>query len=298
MTEFLQLMVSGVSLGFTYALVALGFVIIYKATEVINFSQGGLVMIGAYMVYNFTQTWGLPFWLSVVLGMASTAGIALIFERIILRRMVGAPVFAQVMITIGLLFILQNIVTAVWGSDNLDLGDPWGVSTVNVGDVVIQVRQLWGMGLTLVVLGLFFLFFRYTPLGLAMRATAIDQEAALAQGMSSKRVYMAAWGIAGATAALAGVSIAAGAAALSPELQFYALLAFPAIILGGIDSPLGAVIGGLVIGVTQALTAGYIDDIAPWLGSGFDSVMPFVVMVLVLLVRPYGLFGTPEIKRV
>jgi branched-chain amino acid transport system permease protein len=297
-TEFLQLMVSGVSLGFTYALVALGFVIIYKATEVINFSQGGLVMIGAYLVYNFTSTWGLPFWLSVVLGMLATAGIGLLFERIILRRMVGAPVFAQVMITIGLLFILQNVVIAIWGPDPLNLGDPWGVSTVRFGDVVIQVRQLWGMGLTLFVLLLFFLFFRFTPLGLAMRATAIDQEAALAQGMSSKRVYMAAWGIAGATAALAGVSIASGAASLSPEVQFYALLAFPAIILGGIDSPLGAVIGGLAIGITQSLTAGYIGDILPWLGSGFESVMPFVVMVLVLLIRPYGLFGTPEIKRV
>lgn len=298
MTEFLQLMVSGVSLGFTYALVALGFVIIYKATEVINFSQGGLVMIGGYLTYNFTVTWSLPFPLAVLMAMAATAGIGLLFERIILRRLIGSPVFAQVMITIGLLFVLQNIVTAVWGSDNLNLGDPWGISTINVGDVVIQVRQLWSVGLTLVVLALFFSFFRYTPLGLAMRATAIDQEAALAQGMSSKRVYMTAWGIAGATAALAGIMIASGASALSPELQFYALLAFPAIILGGIDSPLGAVIGGLVIGITQSLTAGYIGDIAPWLGAGFERVMPFIVMVIVLLVRPYGLFGTPEIKRV
>jgi branched-chain amino acid transport system permease protein len=298
MTEFLQLMVAGLALGFTYALVALGFVVIYKATEVINFAQGGLVMIGAYLIYNFDTTWGIPFAPSVVLAMVATAGIALVFERLILRRMIGSPVFAQVMITIGLLFILQNVVTTIWGAENLNLGDPWGISTVNVGDVVIQVKDLWSVGLAIVLLGLFFAFFRFTPLGLAMRATAIDQEAALAQGMSSKRVYMAAWGIAGASAALAGMSIAAGATSLSPEIQFYALLAFPAIILGGIDSPLGAVVGGLVIGVTQSLTAGYQGDIAPWLGSGFQSVMPFVVMVLVLLIRPYGLFGTPEVKRV
>lgn len=298
MTEFLQLMVTGVSLGFTYALVALGFVVIYKATEVINFAQGGLVMIGAYLIYNFRATWEFPFVLAVLGGVVATAAIALVFERLILRRMVGSPAFAQIMVTIGLLFILQNVVTAVWGSDNVNLGDPWGISTVVIGDVVIQVRQLWSIGITMVVLGLFFIFFRSTPLGLAMRATAIDQEAALAQGMSSKKVYRAAWAIAGITGALAGLSIASGASALSPEIQFYALLAFPAIILGGIDSPLGAVIGGLVIGITQSLTAGYVDDIAPWLGSGFENVMPFVVMVLVLLIRPYGLFGTPEIKRV
>ena len=291
-------MVSGVSLGFTYALVALGFVIIYKATGVINFAQGGFVLVGAYLVYNFGTTWGVPFWLAVVMAMAATAGIALIFERLVLRRMIGTPVFAQIMITIGLLFVLQNVVTTIWGPSNLNLGDPWGVRTVNIGDVFIQVRNLWAVGLAVAVLLAFFAFFRFTPLGLAMRATAIDQEAALAQGMSSKRVYMAAWGIAGATAALAGLSIASGASNLEPSIQFYALLAFPAIILGGIDSPLGAVVGGLVIGITQSLTAGYQESIAPWLGSGFQSVMPFVVMVLVLLVRPYGLFGTPEVKRV
>jgi branched-chain amino acid transport system permease protein len=298
MTQFLQLMVSGLALGFAYALVALGFVIIYKATEVINFAQGGFVMIGAYLIYNFNTTWGVPFALAVVLAMATTAGIALVFERLILRRMVGSPVFAQVMITIGLLFILQNLVTAIWGAENLNLGDPWGIDTVRIGEIAIQVRHLWSVGLAIALLGAFFAFFRFTPLGLAMRATAIDQEAALAQGMSSKRVYMAAWGIAGASAAIAGLTIASGATSLSPTIQYFALLAFPAIILGGIDSPLGAVVGGLIIGVTQSLTAGYQEDFAPWLGTGFQSVMPFVVMVLVLLIRPYGLFGTPDVKRV
>lgn len=298
MTQFLQYLVAGVSLGLTYALVALGFVVIFKATGVINFAQGGLVMLGAYLIYNFGATWELPFALAVVLAMITTALVGLIVERLVLRHMIGRPVFAQIMITIGLLFILQNLVTTIWGSRNLNLGDPWGISTVTLADIVFQVRNLWAMGLvTLVLLG-FFLFFRYSSLGLAMRATAIDQEAALAQGMSAKRVYMSAWAIAGATAALAGMSIASGASSLSPEVQFYALLAFPALILGGLDSPLGAVVGGLVIGVTQSLTGGYQGDFAPWLGAGFQSVMPFVVMVLVLLVRPYGLFGTPEVKRV
>jgi branched-chain amino acid transport system permease protein len=257
-----------------------------------------LLTLGVYLVYNFTSGQSVPFPLAVVMSMIVTAGVALLFERLVLRRMLGNPVFAQVMVTIGLLFILQNLVIAIWGAEPLNLGDPWGISTISIGEVIIEVRDLWTAALAIGVLVVFFLFFRFSKLGLAMRATAVDQEAALAQGMSSRQVYMAAWGIAGATAAIAGVGVAAGATGVSPSVEFVALLAFPAIILGGIDSPLGAVIGGLIIGVTQSLTAGYQNELFPWLWAGFDDVMPFIVMVLVLLVRPYGLFGTPEIKRV
>jgi branched-chain amino acid transport system permease protein len=298
MSELLQYVVSGVALGFSYALVALGFVVIYKATGVINFAQGGLVMLGAYFAFNFGDTWGLPFWASVLLAMVATGLVGMLIERLVLRRMVGRPPFALIMITVGLLFILQEVVTTVWGFENLNIGDPWGIDTVDVGSVVIAVSDLWTIGLALVVVAAFFAFFRRSPLGLAMRATALDQEAALAQGMSAKQVWAVSWGIAGAVAALAGVTIAAGPGGLSPGVQFVALLAFPAIILGGLDSPGGAVVGGVIIGVTQALTAGYQDDIAPWLGGGFQSVMPYVVMLVILLVRPYGLFGTKEVKRV
>lgn len=298
MTEFLQLIVNGTALGFKYALVALGFVIIFKATGVINFAQGGFVMLGAYLTYQFGTTWGLPFALAVVLAMAATALSGLVVERLILRRMVGRPPFALIMITIGMLFIIQEIVTIIWGFDALNLGDPWGIETVQVGDVVIRVADLWTVGLALVVVAAFFAFFRFTSLGLAMRATALDQEAALAQGMSAKRVFASSWAIAGAVAALAGVTIASGPGALNPQVQFLALLAFPAIILGGLDSPGGAVIGGIIIGITQTLTAGYQGEYAAFLGANFQTVMPFVIMVLVLLVRPYGLFGTKEVKRI
>jgi branched-chain amino acid transport system permease protein len=298
MTEFLQLVLAGVALGFKYALVALGFVIIFKATGVINFAQGGFVMLGAYLTYNFGITWGLPFWVAVILAMITTALAGMLIERLVLRRMVGRPPFALIMITVGLLFVIQEVVTTIWGFDNLNLGDPWGVDVVNVGELVISVSDIWTVILGLVVVGAFFAFFRFSPLGLAMRATALDQEAALAQGMSAKRVWAVSWAIAGAVAALAGVTIAAGAGGVNPQIQFIALLAFPAIILGGIDSPGGAILGGVIIGVTQTLTAGYQDDYAPWLGSGFQSVMPYVVMLLILLVRPYGLFGTKEVKRV
>jgi branched-chain amino acid transport system permease protein len=299
MTEFLQLIVAGVALGMKYALVALGFVIIFKATGVINFAQGGFVMIGAYLTFNFNVTWGLPFAVAVALAVVVTALSGLVVERLILRRMVGRPPFALIMITIGMLFIIQEIVTLIWGFEGHDLGDPWGVQTIKVGDVFIRVADLWTVGIALAVVAAFFAFFRFTSLGLAMRATALDQEAALAQGMSAKRVFASSWAIAGGVAALAGVTISAGiSGGVNPQVQFIALLAFPAIILGGLDSPGGAVIGGVIIGITQTLTAGYQKDYAAFLGENFQSVMPFVVMVLILLIRPYGLFGTKEVKRI
>jgi len=212
--------------------------------------------------------------------------------------MIGKPPFALIMITVGMLFVIQEVVTRIWGFDALNIGDPWGIDTVTVGNIVISTRDIWAMILGLVVVVAFFAFFRFTALGLAMRATALDQEAALAQGMSARRVFASAWIISGAVAALAGVIIAAGPGGLTPQVQFVALLAFPAIILGGLDSPGGAVIGGIVIGIVQNLTAGYQADIAPWLGTNFQTVMPYVFMVVVLLIRPYGLFGTPEVKRI
>ena len=298
MTEFLQLTFQGIALGSQYALIALGFVVIYKATGVINFAQGGFVLVGAYLGYNFTQTWDLPFYLALVMAMVAGAILGAVVERLLLRHMVGQPVFAVLMITIGLLFVLEQTATSVWGFDNLNLGDPWGIDTVRVGDLNLAIADLWTIALASVAMLLFFAFFRYTATGVAMRATALDQEAAVAQGISAGRIFALAWAVSGAVAALGGVTLAAGPAQLAPGISFIALAAFPAMILGGLDSPAGAVVGGIVIGVTQSLTAGYQPDHAEWLGTNFHIVMPYVVMILILLVRPYGLFGTREVRRV
>lgn len=298
MTDFLQLCFAGLALGSLYALVALGFVVIYKATGVINFAQGGLVLLGAYLTYNIHQTWGVPFAFSIPLAMLGCALVGAAIERLVLRWLVGRPVFAVIMVTIGLLFILEQVVTGIWGFDRLNLGDPWGISRVTVGEVVLSVKDVWTIVLAGLVLLAFFLFFRYSDLGVAMRATAFDQEAAIAQGIGARRIFALSWAIAGAVATLAGVMLAAGAGGVRPDIQFVALLAFPAIILGGLDSPAGAVVGGIVIGLTQTLTAGYQPEYAAWLGSGFSNVMPYLVMIAILMVRPYGLFGTPEVRRV
>ncbi len=301
MTQFLQLLFGGLALGAKYSLIVLGFVVIYKATGVINFAQGGLLLLGAYLAYNASQTWGLPFALAVLVAMAGGALVGLVVEFLILRRMVGQPTFAVIMITIGLLYVIEEVATSIWGAGNLNLGDPWGLQSVDAGGVVIQVKDLWTIGLAAAVLLAFFALFRYSRVGVAMRATALDPEAALAQGISARRIFALSWAIAGAVAALAGVTAASGSAQLQPTLSILALAAFPAMILGGLDSPGGAVIGGLLIGVAQTMAAGYqvnVLDRLPWLGDGFDTVLPYVVMVLILLVRPYGLFGSKEVRRV
>jgi len=298
MTEFLQLLVSGIALGARYSLVALGFVVVFRSTKVINFAQGGLVVIGAYLTYNAHQTWGLGFWPSLLIGMVGTALVGAAVERLILRRMVGQPTFTIIMITIGLLFIVQEVVTSIWGTGTLDLGDPWGIRVVERNGIVISVKDLWTIGLTIAVLLAFFALFRYSKIGVAMRATAVDQEAAMAQGISVERVFLVSWAIAGAVAAVAGATLAAGPGNLTIGVGDLAFAAFPAVILGGLDSPGGAVVGGMTIGITQVMTAGYQPRWFPSLGAGFSQVMPYVLMIAILLVRPYGLFGTKEVRRV
>ncbi|WP_436793509.1 branched-chain amino acid ABC transporter permease [Actinospongicola halichondriae] len=299
MAKFLDLTANGVATGMIYALIALGFVIIYKATHVLNFAQGGLVALGAYFTYNASVTWGLPFPIACVLGVLMTAAVGVVVERLVLRRMVGQPVFAVIMVTIGLLFMMNAFIEAVWGAERLNQEDPWGLKTVRIGDVALEHRELWAMGTALVILAAFFAFFRFSPLGVAMRATAVDQEAATAQGISPRMIFALSWGIAGGVGAVAGIFLSTGSRAAEPAIGLIALVAFPAIILGGLDSPIGAVVGGIIIGITQNLTGGYINtNFEEFVGTTFDRVMPYVVMIVILLVRPYGLFGTKEVQRI
>jgi branched-chain amino acid transport system permease protein len=296
--DLLQTGFSGVALGCKYALIALGFSIIFKATGVINFAQGAFVLIGAYFTYNFTQTWDLNFYLSVVLAMAAGALVGVVIEALVLRRLVNEAPVTVIMVTIGILFVLDNVVTAIWGPDNRNLGDPWGVSTRELVGVTVADRDLWTMAATGLVLAAFFVFFRYSTLGLAMRAAAVDPEAAMAQGIPARRVYRVSWAIAGMVAALAGTTLAAGSGQLSPATGALALVAFPAMILGGLDSPLGAVVGGIIIGLVQQYTALLAPEYFDWVGESFEQVSPYLVMIVILLIRPFGLYGTKEVRRV
>ena len=299
MAYFVQLVFAGIALGCIYALIGLGFSIIFKASEVINFAQGEMLLLGTYIVSAGVFEWHLPFLLALLLGIVITVLIGLLFERFILRRMIGRPTFSILMITIGLDTILLTLVLVIWGSQPLPAASPFGVTSgFNLGGVHFASNDLWTIGITVVLCAALFYFFRFTRYGLAMRATALDQEAALAVGINIRRVYALAWGIAGGVATLGGVFLAISSFAISPTLGGIALLAFPAIILGGIDSISGAVVGGIIIGLALDITAGYESNFANILGAGFHDIMPYLLMILVLLIRPYGLFGTRKVERI
>lgn len=296
MKTFAQLVFAGVSLGSVYALVALGFTVVFKASRVINFAQGEMLAFGAFLTSWLVLSAGLPFWAAFVAGVVATAALGLVFQLGVLRFAVGRPEFTVVMLTLGLATVLQSVIPTVWGSNPRANGDPWGSSAVHGGGLVFNWDQIWSIIAAVVVLVAFFAFNR-TRYGLAMRAAASDQEAALSVGIPLGRVFASAWVLAGVVACIGGVFAAGYPNSLDPTVSNVALLAFPAIILGGIDSTSGAVVGGFVIGVVQELTAGYQPQYASWLGHNFYLAAPYVVMVIVLLLRPYGLFGSRPAER-
>ncbi len=300
MAEFLTAVGIGLGAGSTYALVALGFVIIYKSMGVISFAQPAFLMSGAVLVSYLAPNTG--FYLAVILGAIGIAVVALVVERVAIRPMVGKAVFVIAIITIGIDIVVRTVAGAFLGVDPRSVGDPWGTDTTRFGDVVIQNRHIAAFVVATIVVILLFLFFRFTPIGLAMRAASLDQEAAMAQGVNVGTVFAVSWALAGGLAAIAGVFAATGGP-IGRELWLVALIALPVIILGGLDSLGGAVVGGLLIGVCEALMATYHRDIfdgspLPELTTNLGPVTPFIVMFLVLLVRPYGLFGTKEVERV
>ena len=296
MTQFLSLLLNGLSLGAVYALIALGFVIIFKASEVTSFMQGSLVLLGAYLMARFHDTLG--FWGALVVGVGGAAIAALVVERALINRLRGAPVISLAILTIGVDLIIVTELTRRIGSDILNLGHPWGGNVLKLGGVGITENRALAIVVAGVLISAFFVTFKYSSWGISMRAAAEDGEAAALMGIRMGRVSMVAWMVAGALAAVAGLfAVGAPTPGVTPAVATVALSALPAAILGGLDSTGGALVGGLLIGVAEAMAAGYQDQIA-FLGRGFGDVVPYVVMVAVLLVRPSGLFGTREMTRV
>lgn len=294
MSEFLQSLLRGLGTGSIYALLALGFVIIYKSTRVISFAQPAFMLAGAVLVSHLAVEVG--FFVAVPIAAVLIAVLALGVERTVLRPMIGKPVFVVAIITIGVDVVVRVVTNAFIGLDVRQVGDPWGLTTVSLLGVEVQQRYLVMFGTTFAVVVVLFAFFRFSRVGLAMRAVAHDQEVAMTQGISVGSVFALSWAIAGGLAALAGVFVATGAG-VDQQLWIVALKALPAIILGGLDSLGGAVVGGLAVGVVESLVGTYQGDVAPWLGPNFALVAPYVLMLVVLLVRPYGLFGSKEVER-
>jgi len=298
MTHLLQLLVSGVSLGAVYALLALGFVVVFRATEVVNFAHPALLMVGAYFTARFRTVDELPFPVAVLLGVGVAVLVALAVQFFLVRRMSGRSVIAVSIMTIGVDVVIQTEITRRLGVDILPMGDPWQDGVVHLDGLTIPQTRIAALVLSVALLAAFFAWFRYSDWGVAMRASAENPETAALMGVRRARVAALAWAIAGALAALAGLSLTTfPAPGLEPATSAVALRAFPAAIIGGLDSTAGAVVGGLVVGVTEALAQGYASELS-FLGLGFHTVMPYLVMVVVLLVRPTGLFGTRELHRV
>lgn len=312
MTTLLSALATGLGQGAVYGLIAVSFVIIFRATGVLNFAQPALLIMGTFAASVFAMDVGLPFWAAVALAMLVIAALSAGIERVAIRPMVGRPAFSAAIVTVGLFIALLVIAFRLFESNPRIVGDPWQLNVVCLGGtrvesfgisgceggVMIYESAIARFVISLVVIGLLGWWLSKSKLGLAMRATSLDQEAAMAQGISVGRMFSISWAIGGALAALGGVLLGASGTVVQATDALFALVALPAIIIGGLDSLKGAVIGGLTIGVAMALTKAYQPVFAPWLGNGFDNVVPYLLMIIVLLVRPYGIYGTKEVQRV
>ena len=298
MATFIQLLTSGLALGAIYALIALGFVVIYRASQVFNFAHGELLAFGALMTVSLSEA-GLPWFIAVLVAMVATGVLGAFIERVALRPLLGRPVFVTIMVTIFVGMILRSLLHMVWGTDPQGMPTPWDpMAKVEVGDAVLWYNSLAAVGTAALGLGLFFILLRKTKLGVAMRATASDQETSLALGIPVGRIFALTWFLAGMYAALAGVFLGMFPRSVDVELGYVALRAFPAVIVGGLESPVGAVVAGVTLGVLEVMAQGYLNPLLGQFGQNFHEVFPYLIMILVLVVRPYGLFGQKTVRRV
>jgi branched-chain amino acid transport system permease protein len=290
MSTLVAVLAYGLADGAILALAALGFVLIYKATSVINFAQGEFLLVGAYMFYTAFVVMGLPLVLAVVVGVVVATLIGVLVERLILRPMIGESAISIIMVTIGLSSLLRAVVQMFYGTSPKSMPTILPTGSVSLLGATVPLNRLLVILVAAVVLTAFTIFFRKSRHGIAMRAVADDQQAAMTMGISVRRIFAMAWALAGVSALIAGVLLA-DISAVDQNLAAFGLLVFPVVILGGLDSVPGTIVGGIIIGLLKQGTASYWDP-------GLATVIPYVVLVLILLVKPYGLFGETRIERV
>lgn len=290
MEYFLLLFSTGLVIGASYGLIAMGFALVYKATGVVNFAHGELVMLTAYVAFTLSSTFNLTFVPLMLVTIPISMIIGLVLERIFIRPMLGEPIFSIVMVTVGLAVMLRGITIMIWGPDPHNFTAGVSTDVILIGNLPFYAAQLMSIVALGVCVVAAWAFLRFSRIGIAMRAVAAHETAALLVGISVKRIHAMAWALSAALAAIAGVLFAMNFK-LVPDLWFQGLKSFPAVILGGLDSILGSALAGLVVGVIENMSQGYI-------GRGMREISGFVVIVVVLMVRPYGLFGDKEIERV
>jgi branched-chain amino acid transport system permease protein len=290
--QLLQLLISGVAQGCIYGLIALGFVLIYKATETVSFAQGDLMMVGAFGGLLTMTLLGFPFWLAVIASVVGMGLFGVVVERLVIRPILGQPAFSIVMLTIGVGYVLRGVITMIpnIGTDTHTLAVPYAGEVVRLGALVLSAEQLVVIGITALLCGGLFAMFKYSKLGIAMQAASQNQLAAYYMGIPVQRLNGLVWGLAAGVAAIAGLLLAP-ITFVHANMGFIGLKAFPAAVVGGFGSLPGAIVGGLVIGIVEAVSGFYLPE-------GFKDIAPYIVVLLMLVLKPNGLFGEKLRKKV
>lgn len=297
MTYFLQIVVSGIVVGSIYALSALGFVLIYKSSRVLNMAHGQIIAVGAFITYALTVGIGLPVYISFLISLILTFLMAMSVERIFLRRLIGEPIISVIMVTIGLMSILDGIIYLTpFGRGNFSFPEFLPKTPLSLGGISISWTQFVGVIITIILIAGFSWFFKRSTLGISMRAVSDDQLASMSVGISIPRVFGLAWATAGFSAAAAGAIIGNITGLNFDTIRAFGIAVFPVVILGGLDSIFGAVVAGVIMGLIQQFAAGYLDG--NWGLNGTANVLPYIILLIILLLKPHGLFGIHEIERV
>ncbi|MFF5997110.1 branched-chain amino acid ABC transporter permease [Lysinibacillus sp. KU-BSD001] len=295
MTFFLQMLSNGIVVGSIYGLVALGFVLIYRASGALNLANGEFVIIGPYVCLVIMTVYDVPFIFALLLTLLFSAILGLVVERLVVRPLQNAPTISVIMATIGLSSLLAGAVHMIWGhSTRVFPPDVFPSTPLKMGGVIITPVYLWSFIVVIALLIVFSLFFKFSKIGIAMRAVAEDHAAASSMGISVKFIYAMTWMIASIVAAIGGVLLG-NITGVSPTMSAIGLTVLPVVILGGLDSVLGAIVGGFLIGILQNIAGGYLD---PLVGGGVKDVVPFIIVLLILMLKPHGLFGSKGIERV
>lgn len=297
MAYFFQLMVSGIVVGSIYALAALGIVLVYKSSRVANFAHGQIIASGAFIAFAL-NVWGeIPIVFSFLISMAVTFFLAMSVERIFLRRLIGEPVISVIMVTIGLASILDGLIYLTpFGTENYSFPTFLPSAPLSMWGISISWTQLIGVIMTILLISIFTWFFKQSTLGISMRAVSDDQFASMSVGISVPKVFGLAWATAGLSGAAAGCIIGNITGLNFETLHAFGIIVFPVVILGGLDSILGAVVAGIIMGIIQQFAGGYLDG--RWGLNGTGEVMPYIILLIILLFKPNGLFGVHEIERV
>jgi len=292
---FLQFLVSGIMIGGIYGLVALGLVLVYKSSRVLNLAHGSFLMILAWLCWSFAEQLGLPIWLSILLVLAISVLAGLGVERFMLRPLIGQPILAVIIATLALGYLLEGVAIMAWGADTKGMPEFIPREAIWLGPVSIAQHYLWAFGIAILIFILLYLFFRYTKMGLGMQIVSEDQQVARSLGIRVKNILAQSWAFALVIAAISGILFASLNSVNTGNALIGLTKALPVMLLGGLESLYGALIGGIIVGIFEIVVGGYID---PLVGGGFSNVAPLFLMLVILLVRPYGIFGWQRIERI